>query len=539
MPARFRFDGRRCEGRRGRSGRSRACGALAAGGASLLLALAGCQAVTWRARLLPPDSPELRASDVNAPFLKVHGKDGSVVVLASWRVDTDARTISGSGRRYDAGRRLTGEGDLTVPFEDVALVETNRPEIVPRSGLALLGIPAVTTAVIAGICAASPKTCFGSCPTFYAGPDGAGPALAEGFSAAIAKPFEQTDVDSLDLPGPRGPTVVLTMRNEALETHFVRSVRLLAVDRPPGARVYRAGDRYLPAHGEASPLACRGAAGDCLAAVTAADALEYRSPAGERDLAEQEIVELTFPPPTGPAGLVVRARSSLLGTFVFYQGLAWLGTRAGEAFARLEEMSPGQVPALGDWARLLGRAEVEVLAASGWVRAGAFDEVGPIAHETQIVPLPASLPPGEVRVRLRLTRGNWKLDRLALAERIGPPVTPVVIPPSEVRRLGVPDPESLARLRGEGDRLVSLPGDAWTLDFPMPSSLHDPELFLESRGYYLEWMREDWMHEEDPDAAVALLARPRDALRRLAPAYKRIEEVSERTFWNSRFGGAR
>jgi hypothetical protein len=254
------------------------------------------------------------------------------------------------------------------------------------------------------------------------------------------------------------------------------------------------------------------------------------------DLAEQEVIELAFPAPAGPTGLVIRARNSLLNTFVFYQGLAWLGGRAGETFAKLETMSPGEAPAFTKWERMLARAEVEVWTRSGWKATGGFGEIGPIAKETQLVPLPADLPPGEVKVQLRLTRGNWKLDRLSLAELAGPAVEPAVIPAIEVRRNGVADAVALSRLRGEGTRLVSVPGDAWTIRFPLPDALHDAELFLESRGYYIEWMREQWIAEEDPAAAVALLRDPEGALRRLAPAWKRMEPGVEKIFWQSRMG---
>ena len=560
---------------------------LAVGGAliPLLLVLPGCRDLVWHARLLPPDSVELRQADQSAPFLKAHGTDGSVTVLARWVVDPEARTLSGEGRRYDARRALVGAGPFTLSFDQIALVETNRPELLERSEMAVLGVVAGVTVVFAGICAANPKACFGSCPTFYAGdgPAAEGAVLAEGFSSSIARPLEAVDVDALDLPGPHPPSVVVTMRNEALETHFVRGLRLLSVPRPPGGRVYRAGQRYLPAGREHAPLACRGAEGDCLAAVRQDDGEEYRSLAGAEDLGEAEVVELTFPRPAGPAGLVVRARNSLLNTFVFYQGLAWLGTRAGEAFARLEVLPPAQAPAFDEWSRLLGRAEVEALTSRGWVAAGAFGEVGPIAKETQLVELPADLPPGALRLRLRLTRGNWKLDRLALAELAGPALEPVAIGPASVRwrsetppegggrraspgttatatvadpplpsgeRAGVRgaststlttpstpnDADALARLSGQGTRLVSLPGDAWTVTFPLPPGHGEAELFLESRGYYLEWMRAQWLPEEDPAAAVALLAHPREALRRLAPAYKKLEPEAERIFWSSRMG---
>jgi hypothetical protein len=504
--------------------------------AILAAAIGGCTDRYWQARLFKPDTLELKQASPEAPFLKAHGKDGSLAVLRAWTLDTAGGTLSGDGLRYDADRKLVARGPIELPLADLALLETNRPESVYRGEVAVLGVVAGVTLAVAALCAMNPKACFGSCPTFYAGPPGDERLVAEGFSASIARAFEATDVDAIDVPRPLGSAVELTMKNEALETHYVRSTRLLAVPRPPGGRVYRAGDRYFPTGRELGPLRCRGAEGDCLADVMDDGGGEYLSRAGATDLAEQEVIELAFPAPARPAGLVIRARNSLLNTFVFYQGLAWLGGKAGETLAKLETMSPDQAPAFTGWERLLARAEVEVWTRAGWKGAGTFGEIGPIARETQLVLLPADLPPGEVKVRLRLTRGNWKLDRLSLAELAGPAVEPTVIPAVEVRRNGAADAGALARLRGEGARLVSVPGDAWTIRFPLPDALHDAELFLESRGYYIEWMREQWIAEEDPAAAVALWRDPGAALRRLAPAWKKMEPGVEKIFWQSRMG---
>lgn len=508
--------------------------------------LLSCTTVYWRATLLAPgDAPEQPTAD--APFLKVHVRDGSVLVLAPYTVAREARTISGTGIRYDAERMAVARGPLSIAFDDVALVETNRPETVDAPEVAVMALVTGASLAVTAACAMNPKACFGSCPTFYAsGAEAAGP-VAEGFSASVARAFEATDVDALELPHAAGAPVELVMRNEALETHYVRSVRLLAVPRPEGGRVYRAGDRFLASARAAPPSACRGAAGDCLAAVAKADGVEYLSPAGERDLAEQETIELAFPPLPGAdrLGLVVRARNSLLNTFVFYQGLAWLGSRAGEVFARLERDPGPDAPDLPEWMGLLARIEVEVLTARGWTRAGASGEIGPLARETQIVPLEAlrrdrgerGPPPGDVRVRLRLTRGNWRIDALALAE-VAPAAEPVPVPVAHVLREGAPDDGARARLLDPAAYLVTRPGDAYLLRFEPPAALGDAELFLESRGYYLEWMRESWLAEEDLDAAMRLLAHPRDALRRLAPAYKRIEPEIEAIFWASRVARA-
>jgi hypothetical protein len=59
--------------------------------------------------------------------------------------------------------------------------------------------------------------------------------------------------------------------------------------------------------------------------------------------------------------------------------------------------------------------------------------------------------------------------------------------------------------------------------------------FLHSRGYYYEWMRDEWLRDEDPARARAYLGDPARALRELAPAYRAIEPSMESVFRASRF----
>jgi hypothetical protein len=90
-----------------------------------------------------------------------------------------------------------------------------------------------------------------------------------------------------------------------------------------------------------------------------------------------------------------------------------------------------------------------------------------------------------------------------------------------------------AALAPGGSRLVTYPGDAYELGFDLPAG--PQQLFLESRGYYYEWMRREWLVEENPDEVRRFFAAPRDAYRRWAPAFARIEPEMERAFWTSRF----
>ena len=83
--------------------------------------------------------------------------------------------------------------------------------------------------------------------------------------------------------------------------------------------------------------------------------------------------------------------------------------------------------------------------------------------------------------------------------------------------------------------MVTHPGDVHRVTFGCPAGDATLELFLESEGFYYEWMRGEWLSEEDPGMAALALADPEEALRRLAPAYKAEEPFLERAFWASRF----
>jgi hypothetical protein len=491
----------------------------------------GCVTI-WQNRFSAPAN--YAQIDRSAPFLKAHLAQGDVVVLTAWSF-TPAQEVSGSGIRYDVDRHEVQRGQLNVTLSEVSLLETNEPHSVVRGDYVVLGVAAAATVGVGIACAISPKSCFGSCPTFYADVEGRPRLLAEGFSASVAPSLEATDVDALLELRPEGGPIVLTMVNEALETHAVRSIRLLAVPQPAGGRVFRAGERYFQAPRLHAPARCVSPAGDCLSAVRAPDDAEYRSPASAEDLAAKEELFLEFPvSSSGPRGIVVRARNTLLNTFVFYQALAFMGTNAADWWMVLERggaEAQHRYAALGD---LLGHIEVDVLVdASHWREVGAFVEVGPIAKDTQLLTLPEELPPGPVRVRLRLTRGNWKVDWVALAE-LGKELLPQVVPLVSVEKDELEDVRARELLVSGSGHLVTLPGDRYRLRFgDVAPGL---ELFLESRGYYTEWMREEWLQDEDASRVAELFLAPDQALRRMAPDYKRVEERMEEVFWQSKVG---
>ena len=203
-----------------------------------------------------------------------------------------------------------------------------------------------------------------------------------------------------------------------------------------------------------------------------------------------------------------------------------LGRRAGDHMAYMECFGKEHFACVG---RILGDLDVSVPGADGaWKTVGAYGEVGPIAREAQLIPIPDDAPD---HVRLTMTRGNFRVEQVALVE-LGDDVTPTAIEPTAVLRDGKDDPTAKAALHDPARYLVTLPGDAYTLRFELPGT--EGELFLESRGFYTEWMREEWMRDEDETEAARMLLRPADSLRRLAPKFKGMEGDMDRIFWQSR-----
>jgi hypothetical protein len=499
---------------------------------TLALAVASCVRSLDR-QLIPP--PLHATLDERSPFLKVHGREGQTHVLADWSVDEETRIVGGYGQLLDVDRRVVETGAFEIPIDSVVLFETNvtRTSGVVAGMTVLSGISVAVTIA----CAANPKACFGSCPTFYTA-NGEGMALrAEGFSSSIAPSLEKSDIDALDGITARGRTLDVHMLNEALETHVVRHVEVVAAERPPMGRVFATSEgdfwQALDVLKPTNAVAAEGDVGDLLRKV---DGVERFSATDSTNLAAREVVELEFANVRpGRHGLVIASRQTLVSTYLLYQTLAYMGRSAVRHIAALERGDSWIGERLQATGRALGTIEVLVQDADGaWIAVGETAETGPLATDVRLVLLPGTSPATKLRVRLRLTRGYWRLDAVQLA-RLGAAVKPVRLQPASVTREGAEDRDAHARLLDPARTLVTLPGDEYVLTYLLPQDPWRYELFLDSRGYYLEWMREEWLADENPSWAAQMLLDPDSALKRLAPDFKRVEAEMEAQFWGSRY----
>jgi hypothetical protein len=504
-----------------------------------LTALAGCSSFTKVTRTLTtPKSIQWFSPDQlllmrqSSPFIKAHMKNNNVYVLKSWALDSTRKHTIGEGVLFNANRDTLQKGKFQIDLDSVAIFETNVIE--PSGTIAAMTVFTGITAAITVYCIANPKACFGSCPTFYVMDEDSLRPQAEGFSASIAPSLEATDVDALYRAKASGKSFEIEMRNEALETHVVRHVDLLVVPRVAGHRVYFGTDGcFWESDSLFHPASAMAPEGDCLPLLFDADGFERYSVADSTNLESKEIIELEFERiPRQSYGLIIGCRQTLLSTYLLYQTYAYMGNSIGNWFTKIENH---QIPQTRNPIQnLLGGIEVMVQDSIGdWQTAGQVKEYGPLAADQHLVPL-GRLQNGPMKIRLRMTQGNWRIDDVALAS-LTRPVQAVHLHPDLVLKNGFVDDRARELLCNSTEALVTLPGDTYTLRYRLPAADSDWELFLESRGYYLEWIRKEWIEEENPALLSEMFLNPQAAMKRLAPEFKRVEAEMEDCFWRSRF----
>jgi hypothetical protein len=526
----------------------RASARLGRGGVAVTLAVLVAAGCYERASLAPPPSASLETGGHVHTTAKFHLKDGRLAVLDQWRLE--GAFVHGRGRGYGVERALEAEGDLRVPVGDIVLVETTEE----RTDPAMIPLAIVTGASLAltTYCLANTKACFGSCPTFYVkDPEQRWQLQAEGFSSSIARLFEADDVDDLPDAVPRDGSIGVQMRNEALETHMIRRVSMIVVHDPAGGAVYRGfGDGYLSVGPAVAPDRCTVSANaasldegtevsSACAAFAAKDAAEWALESDGRDLASRTSLALHYPPPgKRDVALVVTARNSLMSTFVLYQMIAYQGRAYGDFQAALERGDPAVLSGFVRFGLSLGGIDVSVRQGSGaWRAAGSLGYIGPIARASRALRFEVDDPSAPVDVRLELVRAHWKIDAARLAPLVSADLAPVEVAAEVESAPGRDLAATEASVRGVGPYLVTTPGDEAVFRFPVgaQSDASTTGYFLHTRGYYYEWMRDEWVREEDLARARRYFEDPSRAFRELAPAYRTVEPSMEAVFRASRF----
>lgn len=475
------------------------------------------------------------------PYLKAHLKNGDVCILRdSWIVDTITNVLTGTGTKYNFNRIKISEGSISIPIDSVAIFETNKKIKNPEAGrIAALSILAGLDVIAGIICISNPKACFGSCPTFYINEnDNFHYADAEGFSNAISPSLEYYDIDALDNKPLFQNTFSITMKNEALETHCVNDVKLLAYPRKKGERVYQSptNDFYLCENNYTLTEASANE-GDITTLLKNEDRQERFSFSDENNLSSKEEIFLTFNnvKNADKLGLVLNFRQTLMTTYFIYSAMGYMGDEVGDIFAKMEINKETKEKLKGGIKKELGNIDIYLWNAqkNDWELQNGVYETGPIAFNRQFIPLDHLSSSSKIKLKLVMNKGLWRIDYVALTN-IKDKVKPIEITPTNILNKGKVDNTALLEIKNPEKYLISMPGSEYKFNFTLPSADTDYELFLYSKGYYLEWMREHWLKDKDLLKLKQMVDNPKKYLMVEAKNYKRYETTMEHEFWNSK-----
>ena len=467
------------------------------------LVAAGCVHIFWRTEIKPVDLS--RPTLVNTP-LKVHMTDGSTVLFRSGGV-VDQKTISGTGERYSLTSSVA-RSTSSVPLDSVVGVETFQGKRL--TGTSVVVSAAATAATFVGTVTLL-KAIFGSCPTLYADTGRTAALQAEGFSYAIAPLLEQRDVDPLRIrPDPNG-VIRLELRNEALETHFINHIELLAAKHAAGARVMPdQSNRLVAVSAVRSFETARDRANrDVTGVILSPDGALFSSAttitdaAREGDLDDWIDLEASNVPPGDSVAVVLRLRNSLLNTVLLYEGL--LGGRDAPDWMETDLQRISTAIDLSHWyMSTMGlRAIVDgAPVSSGQAYHARLGDVGPLAFRDVAIVLPRASRDGRVRVRLRFVADNWRIDYIGLATSFSRPtatklaIDRVIAPQPASGGAAVVDTAAIGALReSDGRYLETSPGQRMTLEFRAPSgaTAETTTYLVAWQGYYREWIRGAWL----------------------------------------------
>lgn len=475
------------------------------------------------------------------PYLKAHMKNGTLYVLADqWKIDTSTHRVIGTGQLYGLNRNLVSTGPVQISIDSVAIFETNtKIKNAEAPFIAGLSILAGLDVALGVICLTVPKACYGSCPTFYINEhDNFRYADAEGFSNAIAPSLEYADVDALNYTAFGNDSFCITMKNEALETHCIQDIQLLAFPIAPGEAVAQTPRQtYFLCKKEFPLTKAMGPEGEITSLLNKADRIERFSLADTENMSSKEEIILTFDHTEGVQSLGLRLdfRQTLMTTYLIYSAMGYMGDEVGDMFARIENGGDTRDKLRNGIKKELGNIDVYLWneRTGNWDFKEGFYETGPIAINRQLIALDKKTGTEQTKVKLILNKGLWRIDYAALTHLIKP-ISPLTILPNKITIDGKVNTVAYAKLSSTTEHLISMPGDKYKLHFKMPDSKQGYSLFLYSKGYYLEWMRAHWIKDKDLLKLRQMVYQPRKYLRSEAAKYKSYEATMEEQFWNSK-----
>ncbi len=484
---------------------------------------------------------------VNSPT-KVHRFDGSVGVFPDGLIYDQGVGVRGNGMLYDLFRE-DAEPVVTIPIDEIAFLEYYRVELEAGPPLATLASAAVFLGAITN--EEIHKYFFGSCPTIYTAEADTVSLQAECFSYSVSEALETDDLDWINGAQPSEGRLILEVRNEAFETHYINFLELLVVDHPASFEAFPR-NRQFPEEkeqvlllGEEIPsLQMRSRDGrDVAPFLEKRDQLWYQSDISLVQELTREVVrdwvDVTVPAPASADSMIValRFRNTLFHTVEFYdlalgeQGAAavdWIGVEMADPLYAFGVYS--------DYRRYFG-IRVELLDETDAREVAFVDDTGPIAWRQVAFTVPVA-GDEEAHLRFSFLPDHVRLDWIGISFDSCDNYEIRTVRCSELRGTNgsaLPLRSDVLHARDE-QYLVSRPADTWRLSFevgPEPA-VGKRTAFLHSGGYYVEWIRQAWLETCSAGGTPAPFALNDAAIRRAAEMWLNQKEVYESRFFATR-----
>jgi hypothetical protein len=370
----------------------------------------------------------------------------------------------------------------------------------------LLGIYGGLLTPLSLYCLACPKCCFGSCPTIYTY-NGQNYVLeAELFSYSISKFFQESDLDKLTTLNSSSQDYRIRISNEALETHYIDQFSLLEINHPPGTQVFPTydGDIICTRNLKPPSSAINFLGDDITDLVIKRDNYAYRS--GEEFIKkisdgityDRIELKLDLPHGTKKVNLILKLRNTLLTTILFYELV--LSSQGFDAIEWTHKMQNNYI-----YARLFNELynsyagiRIKTFKEGTWNLQSKIGDIGPITWKDIAIEIPIEVEKNTTLIRLEFFPDNFMIDY------IGYDCSSDLNDSYHVKKLqpkNIIDDENkykfnLTEVLEKSDRkyLITNPGESYYLTYNLTSNdTVNTSVFIQSKGYYIEWIRGNWL----------------------------------------------
>lgn len=454
-------------------------------------------------------------------------------------------SIFGEARTIKIDSKLPGLRKIQIPLDSIlAMITYGETTSGTRLfGSFLLGITGPPLTFLGIYCILCPKCCFGSCPTIYTY-DGQNYNLeAELFSECISRQLENSDIDLLR-QNIIDDTLKLKITNEALETHYINKFEIFTAEHPLGTKVFPSiNDKLILVSNLSSAISAENKEGiDITGLLTYDDNKYYRS--GIEKVSELkkgivfDYIDIKLPSsPNNSTKLIMKYRNTLLSTTLFYDvvlgsqgvnGLNWTNRMNEDAvyaaqFKMIYETFSG--------------IKLSILKNGVWKSISKFKDVGPLNWKYLSAEIPQSNHK-EQSIRLEFIPDNFMIDYIGFDstnlsdDKIE---TRIVYPSQIIDGSGAIVNEASEFMQSDDKSYLKTdPGDSYYLKYFIPSKENiEQTTFINSKGYYNEWVRGNWIRNENKNYTFDLYD-IKGTLSYLADCWLENSTLLEEEFFNSR-----